>query len=228
MTEPQRTEEKQYERLLQVRDTHGLQPLGLMLNQAWYDDPKRLAFTFARYKFVAKMLDGCKNVLEVGCGDAFASRMVQQHVGALSVTDFDQIFLDDVRARQVKGWEFKQIFRHDLIQGGAIPGSYDAVYTLDVLEHIAPEHEGTFLRNMLAPLDPDGTAVIGIPSLESQAHASALSKVGHVNCQTQAHLKDTLMGHFRNVFMFSMNDEVVHTGYSGMAQYLLALCCNKR
>jgi hypothetical protein len=30
---------------------------------------------------------------------------------------------------------------------------------------------------------------------------------------------------FHNVFVFSMNDEVVHTGYSPMAHYLLALGC---
>jgi hypothetical protein len=33
---------------------------------------------------------------------------------------------------------------------------------------------------------------------------------------------------FHNVFMFSMNDEVVHTGYHKMAHYLFALCCGKR
>ena len=30
---------------------------------------------------------------------------------------------------------------------------------------------------------------------------------------------------FHNVFVFSMNDEVVHTGYFPMAHYLLALGC---
>jgi hypothetical protein len=33
---------------------------------------------------------------------------------------------------------------------------------------------------------------------------------------------------FKNVFMFSMNDEVVHTGYSKMSHYNFALCCGKR
>jgi len=41
-------------------------------------------------------------------------------------------------------------------------------------------------------------------------------------------LKKTMEKHFANVFMFSMNDEVVHTGYHKMAHYLLALCCTKR
>jgi hypothetical protein len=32
---------------------------------------------------------------------------------------------------------------------------------------------------------------------------------------------------FHHVFIFSMNDEVVHTGFYPMAHYLLALGCGK-
>jgi len=34
--------------------------------------------------------------------------------------------------------------------------------------------------------------------------------------------------YFFKVFMFPMNDEVVHTGYSAMSHYNLALCCSKK
>jgi hypothetical protein len=34
--------------------------------------------------------------------------------------------------------------------------------------------------------------------------------------------------YFHNVYAFSMNDEVVHTGYHAMAHYNLVLCCGKR
>ena len=34
--------------------------------------------------------------------------------------------------------------------------------------------------------------------------------------------------HFHNVFMFAMNDEVVHTGYHKMAHYLFALACERK
>jgi len=36
---------------LQTRDEQGLASLGLMTNQVWEDDPRRLAFVLARYKF---------------------------------------------------------------------------------------------------------------------------------------------------------------------------------
>ena len=40
-------------------------------------------------------------------------------------------------------------------------------------------------------------------------------------------LKALMQRFFRNVFMFSMNDEVIHTGHHKMAHYLMALCCGR-
>jgi hypothetical protein len=84
------------------------------------------------------------------------------------------------------------------------------------------------MKNMLTSLAPHGAAIIGMPSLESQACASRISLAGHVNCKTAPDLKSGLEKYFHSVFMFSMNDEMVHTGYHKMAQYLLALCCDRR
>lgn len=49
-----------------------------------------------------------------------------------------------------------------------------------------------------------------------------------MNCKTMPELKQTMDTHFHNVFMFSMNDEVVHTGYYHMAHYIWALGVGKR
>ena len=220
------TREKQYQIMLQYRRERGLESFGLMSSQAWHDDPKRLAFTLSRYKFAAKMLAGSEHVLEVGCADAFGTRIVMQEVKKLSATDFDPVFVEDARARMSERWKF-DCFVHDMLAGPA-PGSFDGMYALDVLEHILPENEQRFLDNMAASLTTHGVMLIGMPSLESQPYASALSKEGHVNCKTMPELKKTMQRLFHNVFMFSMNDEVVHTGYHKMAHYLFAVCCGKR
>ena len=226
-SEPERTREPQYQILLDIRHRHGLTPLGLMINQAWRDDPRRLAFTFARYKFVAKMLAGRQSVLEIGCADAFCTRIVQQSVGQVTVTDFDPVFIADVKSRMDPKWPLAAAFVHDMLSG-PVPGQYDAAYALDVLEHIEPDREDKFLRNTVASLTKHGVAIVGVPSLESQAHASAQSKAGHVNCKTGEDLRRTLERHFHTVFLFSMNDEVVHTGFFPMAQYLLGLACEPK
>lgn len=223
---PEHTREPQYQRCLELRDEEGLTRLGLMSNQTWHDDPKRLLFLLSRYKFVAKMLSGRRRVLEVGCADAFGTRLVQQEVGHLTAVDFDPVFIADAQARMDDHWRCDYRV-HDLLDG-PVAGRFDAAYALDVLEHIAPANERRFLDHLVASLVHDGVLILGTPSLQSQAYASAPSREGHVNCKDAPDLRDLLEEHFANVFLFSMNDEVVHTGFSPMANYLLALGCGLR
>src|SRR6266581_8164808 len=109
-----KTRETQYRPILEKFAKKGLESLGLMTSQGWDDDPKRLAFTLARYKFVARMLAGRKHVLEVGCGDAFGTRIVQQSVGRLTAVDFDPLFIAEVRQHMNPHWAF-EVFEHDLM-----------------------------------------------------------------------------------------------------------------
>jgi hypothetical protein len=67
-----------------------------------------------------------------------------------------------------------------------------------------------------------------MPSLESQPYASPGSKEGHVNCKSGKDFKDLMEKFFANVFLFSMNDEVVHTGFEKMAHYLIVVCTSKK
>ena len=220
------TKEPQYQILLEQQKSKGLMSLGLMSSQVWRDDPKRLAFVLSRYKFVAKMLSGMRRVLEVGCADAFGTRIVQHEVGELVATDFDPVFVRFVNENSDPERPFLCKV-HDMVQG-PLDGNFDAVFALDVLEHIPPADEDRFLKNLAGSIAPQGVCILGSPSLESQPHASAPSKAGHVNCKSGADLKQTLHMYFHNVFVFSMNDEVIHTGFYPMAHYLFALCCYKR
>ncbi len=220
------TREPQYQRDLEIARTLGLTTLGLMTNQAWHDDPKHLLFTAARYKFVAKMLSGKKRVLEVGCADAFFTRLVVQEVESLVATDFDEIFVDDVKERMNSRWTF-EVRQHDLL-AGPFPGEFDAAYAMDVIEHIVPSDEILFIKNIVKSLAPQGILILGSPSFESQIYASPQSKTGHVNCKTAPQMRELMSHFFHNIFLFSMNDEVVHTGYAPMAHYQLAIGCTRK
>jgi SAM-dependent methyltransferase len=217
-----RTREPQYQRCLDLAGKNGLETLGLMTSQVWHDDPRRLAFVLARYKFVAKMLEGRERVAEVGCADAFGTRIVAQAVGRVTAYDFDPIFVEDAARRSSAAWPF-EVRVHDILKG-PLPRRCDGVYCLDLLEHIPRRREQALLTNLRRSLRPSGALVVGTPSLESQTYASPPSKAGHVNCKSGAPLARVLRGHFSNVFLFSMNDEVVHTGFAPMAHYLLAVC----
>src|SRR5258708_13176030 len=74
------TREPQYQRPLDTARENGPPTLGLVTNQVWEDDPRHLAFTVARYEFVSGMLSDRSTVLELGCADAFGTRLVLQEV----------------------------------------------------------------------------------------------------------------------------------------------------
>ena len=226
MGKKQKTREPQYHVHLDVRDKKGVVRFGLNANYAWHTDPKHFLFTLSRYKFVSKMLAGREKVLEIGCGDAMGTRLVQQTVGHMTAVDLDPIYVEDIHERADADWPM-ECFVHDVTEK-PVPGEFDAVYTLDVLEHIAPEKEDQFMTNVLASLSTGGVFLAGVPSLTSQQHAHPKSLEGHVNCKDGDDFKAAMEKWFHNVFLFSMNDEVVHTGFFPMAHYLFALCSAKR
>ena len=121
-----------FETQLRIGETR----LGVLKNWEWYDDPKRFLFSMSRYKFVAKMLDGRRNVLELGCGDGFNAPIVRQSVERLTVTDFDPLFVEDAASRMRAPWTYEAKVVDAI--NDPIPGSgdYDAIYSLDMLEHI--------------------------------------------------------------------------------------------
>ena len=227
MTE-EHTREPQYQRTVELRSQHDLTQFGLMSNQTWYDDPRRLVFLLSRYKFVSKMLSGKQNVLEVGCADAFGTRIVRQEIPTITAIDFDPVFVRDAQARMDPKWEI-DCFQHDMLSGPVTKnGPFDAAYSMDVLEHIPPANEHQYITNIAGSLKEDGVLIVGSPSIQSQPYASQPSKEGHVNCKDAPGMKALMEAHFKNVFIFSMNDEVVHTGFYPMANYLIALCVSQK
>jgi len=219
--------EPQYQFLLKLREKEGLRQLGLMTSQLYRDDPKHLVFQLSRYKFAAKMLSGLKNVLEVGCGDGFSTKLIRQEVSYVVGIDFDPVFIEAAKTlhRTQRGMEF---LVWDICKDGPREEKYNGIFSCDVIEHIPKKQENRFLRNIVLSLAPRGVFLCGTPSLASQAYASLPSRQGHVNCKDAPALKKLLLSHFQNVFIFSMNDEVVHTGFHSMAHYLFALCCGPK
>jgi 2-polyprenyl-3-methyl-5-hydroxy-6-metoxy-1,4-benzoquinol methylase len=212
------TKEKQYRFLSNQK--YSKATFGPMSAQTWIDDPKRLIFLLSRYKHVSKMLTGRINVLEVGCGDGFGSKVVSQQIKSLTGVDFDSIFIS--RAKKVNP---KAKFKvHDMLRGPVL-GNFDAVYSLDVLEHILPSKEDFFFQHCVQSAKREAIFIFGSPSLESQSYASRASREGHVNCKTENQMRTSLSRHFGVVLIFGMNDEVLHTGFSSMCHYRIAVCC---
>lgn len=201
--------------------------LGAMMSHVWRSDPKRFTFVLSRYKFCARMLEGRGRVLEVGCADGFGARIVLQHVGEVVGVDIEQAYVDWAN-RQAQEDGVKAHFLVQDITEGAPEGPFDAAYSLDMIEHLDPSQEEAYLANVRTALAPQGAFIVGTPNIAASAHASYWSQIGHINLKSAATLCAALEKHFYNVFMFSMNDEVVHTGFHPMAHYLFALAVGPR
>jgi len=219
-----KTKDNQYSYMFEMVDNHEVEDLGLVANSSWKRDPKRLVFSMSRYKFVAKMFADFENVLEIGCGDAWLSRIVAQGVKNLTVSDYDPLFIDYAISKQSTRW--KMTYEVLNLLDSPSQKKYDGIYLLDVLEHISLSEENIFLANLCKSLSKNGCAIIGIPSLISQSFIAPEKRdPGHINCKNGKDFKNTLSKYFDKVFLFSMNDEIVHTGGNDLVYYHLAMCC---
>ena len=190
----------------------------------WVRDPKHLLFKLSRYKFVSKMFDNYESVLEIGSSDCFGTYIVKQAVKHLVATDMRDCNVK--KNKMPSEYEF-EFHKHNILDGN-FPGSYSGIYALDVMEHISVEKEELFLKNIIKSLNDDGVLILGMPSQESQIYASKESIEGHVNCKSGLDFRNLMKKYFHNVFLFSMNDEVVHTGFNKMAHYLFTVSCMKK
>ena len=125
------------------------------------------------------------------------------------------------------GLSFKFIegnfFEPDLINE-----QFDAVMSLDVIEHIEPKMEDRFCEVVTDCLTDEGVAIIGTPNITLSPYASEPSRIAHINLYDQKRLYDLMSRYFDNVFIFNMNDEVINTSFAPMACYIFAVGAGKK
>jgi 2-polyprenyl-3-methyl-5-hydroxy-6-metoxy-1,4-benzoquinol methylase len=185
-------------------------------------DPKRLEFLLARYRFCAKTL-AHRELLEVGCGDAFGTLAMLEWVVSVHGIDFEPIIIEDANARlKAEGVKQIKLSVHDITKE-PMDRLYDGAYALDVIEHIPPESEKHFMENICKSLRPHATCILGTPNIDAQKYANPISARGHVNLMGAGGLSALLSLYFHSVIIFSMNDSVVHSGFFSMAHYLLGV-----
>jgi 2-polyprenyl-3-methyl-5-hydroxy-6-metoxy-1,4-benzoquinol methylase len=218
------TKEQQNQPQIDDYRNKGAVTFGPWTSHIWRSDPRHLGFLLARYKFCAKMLTGKSRVLEIGCGDGAGVAVVLQSVESVYAIDFEPLVLEDASQRFKKeGITRCEFAVHDITERPLPESGFDGAYSLDVIEHIPPQSEARYLDNICRSLKSDAIMIIGTPNISSQEHASPESREGHINLKSAETLRASLGCRFDNVFIFSMNDEVVHTGYAPMAHYLLGM-----
>jgi cyclopropane fatty-acyl-phospholipid synthase-like methyltransferase len=188
------------------------------------NDPKRLGFVLSRYKFAAKM--ACRNarVLELGCSEGIGGPILGEMAVNYTGVDLDESAIQTAKGN-LKSPKFN--FIHDDFMGKTY-GAFDAIVSLDVIEHIHKEYEDQYFQTIMGNLSKSGICVIGTPNISSAPYASKGSQLGHVNLYSQERLSQEMKKYFNQVFSFGMNDEIVHTGFGPMCHYLICLACDRR
>lgn len=186
-------------------------------------DPKRLPFVLSRYQFAGKMSGVKGTVLELGCSEGIGAPILAEEASGYLGVDLDKSAIET--ARQNFQSE-KMTFIYDDFMGKSF-GTFQAIVSLDVIEHIYPEYESCFFETICNNLAENGRVIVGTPNITSAPYASETSNAGHVNLYAFSRLKGVLQNYFHNVFAFGMNDEVVHTGFAAMSHYVICVACNK-
>ena len=172
------------------------------------------------------MLEGKDTVMEIGSGDGFGLSIISAAVKKVYAADWDMRLLDGNRQRlaHLKNVEYVHV---DLNKNSPRL-KVDAIFMIDVIEHLEPRKEKAFMRNLVRCLNPDGVLIVGTPNITASAYATPRSQVQHINLKSMSALKNLIEKYCKNVFMFGMNDEVVHTGYAPMCHYIWALGAGMR
>ncbi len=196
--------------------------LGAPSSYSLVHDPKHLSFVLSRYKFCAKMLEGKKKVMEIGSGDGIGLPIVARSVGQLYCVDWDERHILSIQRRLLPHYKNVTLKHHDMnVSSPEI--LVDAAFSVDVIEHVDPQKEKTFLENITSCLSRNGVLITGTPNISAAEYASPCSQVQHINLKSMKTLRALMEQYFANVFMFGMNDEVLHTGYGPMCHYIWSL-----
>ena len=211
-----------YERL--VRELYEQYPNGVTLPPEYAahveHDLLRLTIFLARYKFVARLIRKSDHILEIGSGSGLGSLFLGQHAGRVTGIDIRTTAVEEARGlNRNPNVDFQVADFFELVTDT----KYDVILALDVIEHMTAEQGAQLLARISSHLKLTGMAIIGTPSLYSWEFQSALSKASHVKCYDRDELLAAMDRHFGRCTAFSMNDELVHTGFHKMAWYYFGL-----
>jgi len=185
------------------------------------NDAKHMCFVLSRYKFCARILEDKDCILEIGCGDGFGTPIVAQNRKYILAIDQDDRLIEGnkKRLKDLKNLQFQKL---DICK--TIPEKvFDGIFSIDVIEHLDPQLEKIFMDHSCRCLNKNGIYIIGTPNITAKRYATPRSRIQHINLKSYSTLHDLLSQYFENLLMFSMNDEVIHTGYGPMAHYLFGI-----
>jgi len=196
--------------------------VGPLASYKWRHDPRYIVFMLARYKISSKLLRGKTNVLDIGCGDAFGFPILLQEIPHVHGVDVEEAIIADNKRRGVLPTSVT-FEVHNMITDGPLNQQYESALSFDVLSSISRANEEKFMINVCGSLNDDAMYIMGAQNLNSTKYSYSKSHEDQENFKNYDEMNEFMSKYFRNVLIFGMNDETLHTGREVMTQYFLAV-----
>lgn len=181
-------------------------------------NPLMVAIKFARYKFIAKLLDKEDCLLEVGCHDGVSSNFFSQFCKSVDAIDVDANALE----------EGKNLFKHihftceDALAFQS-DKRYDVIVMLDFIEHFSLEDGEKLIAKYSQMLSDKGILIIGTPSKHFECYRAEHNKAHHLHEYYPEEIETLIQKYMRRTMLFAMNDEIVHTGNINLAWFVFVV-----
>jgi 2-polyprenyl-3-methyl-5-hydroxy-6-metoxy-1,4-benzoquinol methylase len=185
------------------------------------ENPFDIYMILARYKFASRFIKKNHKVLDAGCGTGMGSQFLAKFSNFVTAGDYDKNIIMQNKD-EYKNVNFKFL---DLLNiEKSMKNKFDVVVSMDVIEHFELNKIKKVTDNYANLLNKNGFAVIGTPNIASRPFASERRKAIHPHEFSANEFEKSLKKSFKNVFLFSMTDEIVSTQFLGLSWYLMALC----
>jgi len=154
--------------------------LGKVEGISFRESPLDFFILLARYKFAARLLHKTEKVIDVGCGHGHGSAFLSKFAASVVGADYDKDLVEKAGQdyKDISNLSFTSI---DLLNLREDIGQFDAVVSMDVIEHFTAEQVDKVAGNYAKLTRPGGFAAIGTPNIASQNYASERRRATHLH-----------------------------------------------
>ncbi|MBN1764838.1 MAG: class I SAM-dependent methyltransferase [Sedimentisphaerales bacterium] len=218
--------QKDMETLIQAMN-ESYPPITLPPEYAYFvqENLMQMLIRLARYKFMVRQLKKTDTVLEIGCGSGLGACFLAQHCQFVLGLDINA---EEIALAQNINRRDNITFEHADFFSWTSDHKYDFIVLLDVIEHMNENLGRNLVEKTSHHLADNGLLVIGTPSCYSYEYQSSYSKAGHIKLYDQKELVALVENHYGRALAFSMNDEMVHTGFAKLAWYYFIIAFNPK
>jgi len=189
------------------------------LENTYHVNPLMTCIKLARFKFAAKMLSKSDIVLDLGCGNGYSShffsKFCQKVIGVDLYSNIENVSNKFANANI-------SFYEHDILKPlpeKILDENFTSVIAIDVIEHFYQNDGISIIKNYSKKLPIGGMFILGTPNKYSEQYRSKQSQNVHFYEYKPLELKEICDEYFSRTLLFSMNDEIVHTGFYNLAWF---------